>query len=152
MPAINRDYFAGALMVVLGLGAVVEGSKYKIGNLLLMGAGFVPVVLGAALALIGLLIALGAAKGATQPTLQHDVVEPPDWRGAVCIVLGIVAFIALGAYAGLVPATFACVFISAMGDRATSWKGALALAAGVTLFGTLLFSYGLQVNLPLFGH
>ena len=54
-------------------------------------------------------------------------------------------------YAGLVPATIACVFISAMGDRGTSLKEAFLLSIGVAIFGAVVFYFLLKVNLPLFG-
>ena len=40
----KRDYYAGGLMVLLGVGAAVTGSGYKFGTLARMGPGFMPVV------------------------------------------------------------------------------------------------------------
>ena len=76
---------------------------------------------------------------------------PPDWRGWLCIVSAAGLFIALAARAGLVPATLACVFVAALGDRGNSWREAILLAIGITIFGTLLFVYVLRVQLPMFG-
>ena len=50
----------------------------------------------------------------------------------------------------MAPATFACVFVSALGDRTATLKSSLVLAAGVTVFGVLLFSYLLKVPFPIF--
>ena len=50
----------------------------------------------------------------------------------------------------MVPATFACVFVPALGDRTATLKGSALLAAGVTFFGVLLFSYVLQIPFPMF--
>ena len=50
----------------------------------------------------------------------------------------------------MVPATFACVLIPALGDRAATVKGSAILAAGVTVFGVALFSYVLKIPFPLF--
>jgi uncharacterized protein (DUF486 family) len=36
-----------------------------------------------------------------------------------------------------------------LGDRTTTWKEALALAAVVTVLGVAVFSYLLQVPMPL---
>ena len=44
-------------------------------------------------------------------------------------------FIVFGSVAGMAPATFACVFVSALGDRDSTWKSALILAVLVTVFG-----------------
>jgi hypothetical protein len=43
-------------MVLLGVGAAVTGSGYKVGSLAKMGSGFMPVVLGVVLAFLGILI------------------------------------------------------------------------------------------------
>ena len=62
--------------------------------------------------------------------------------------------VARGEFFGLVPATFSCVFVSALGDRTATLKGTTYLAAGVTFFGVLLFSYVLKIPFPMFrwGH
>jgi hypothetical protein len=44
-PKLKRDYYAGGLMVLLGVGAALTGSGYKVGSLARMGPGFMPVVL-----------------------------------------------------------------------------------------------------------
>lgn len=135
--------------MLLGAGAAVIGSRYSIGSLTRMGPGFFPTALGILLAFTGVLIAgsasYGSAPGATEAAIR------PDWRGWLCIVSGAGLFIVLAARAGLVPATLACVFVAALGDRGNSWKNALGLAIGVTFFGTLLFAYGLRVQIPMLG-
>ena len=52
----KRDYYAGGLMVLLGVGAAVTGSGYKFGSLARMGPGFMPVVLGVVLAVVCVLL------------------------------------------------------------------------------------------------
>ncbi len=62
----TRDYYGGALMLLIGVGAVVQGVGYDVGSLSRMGAGFFPVALGTLLALLGIALA-GSAKGARHP-------------------------------------------------------------------------------------
>ena len=50
---LKRDYYAGGLMLLLGVGAAVIGTGYKFGTLARMGPGFMPVMLGVVLAFIG---------------------------------------------------------------------------------------------------
>ncbi len=145
----KRDYYAGGLMVLIGAGAVAEASHYHVGTLFHMGPGYFPIILGLVLVFIGILIA-GAAAGSSAPGAGDHVVLPqPEWRGWGCIIAGPVLFIMLGKYGGLVPAAFGCVFVSALGDRTATLKSALVLALVITVFGVLLFSYVLQVSLPL---
>jgi hypothetical protein len=143
----NRDYYAGALMLVIGLGAAWLGNDYHVGTLNHMGPGFFPVALGAMLALCGLAIALGA-KASLAPGEEAD--RAPEWRGWGCIVAGIAAFVLLGRYGGLLPATFSLVFIAAMGDRDNTVRDALVLAAALCAVSVVVFWWGLKMQFPLF--
>ncbi|WP_298111413.1 tripartite tricarboxylate transporter TctB family protein [Bradyrhizobium sp.] len=144
----KRDYYAGGLMVLLGVGAAVTGSGYKFGTLARMGPGFMPVVLGIVLAFIGVLIA-GTALGSPEPDNQKFLPDNPQWFGWFCILAGPILFIVLGEYGGMIPAVFACVFVSALGDKTATYKSSFILACGVTVFGVLLFHYLLNIPFPL---
>jgi hypothetical protein len=143
----KRDYYAGALMVLLGLIAAHDGTNYPIGTLRQMGPGYFPIALGVLLIFLGLLIA-GTAIGAAE---SEDEVIPlrVDLRGWTCIIAGPALFILIGYYGGMMPATFACVFVSALGDRHSTLKSAAILAAGVTVFGVLLFHNLLKLPMPV---
>lgn len=142
---IKRDYYAGALMVLIGAVAINEGRNYQLGTLQKMGPGYFPMMLGALLILLGILIAGTASTGGgEEESLPHT-----EWRGWACIIAGPILFVFFGRFFGLLPATFACVFVSALGDRETTLKGAAILSASVTVFGILLFSYLLKVSMPI---
>jgi Tripartite tricarboxylate transporter TctB family len=145
---IKRDYYAGALMLLLGVGAAVTGSGYKFGNLARMGPGFMPVVLGVVLAFLGILIA-GTALASSEPDDSRFLPDDPQWFGWLCIIGGPVLFIILGQFGGMIPAVFACVFVCALGDKTATYKSSLVLATGVTVFGVLLFHYLLSIPFPL---
>jgi hypothetical protein len=145
---LKRDYYAGGLMLVLGVGAAVIGSGYKFGTLARMGPGFMPVVLGCVLAFMGILIA-GVALTSTEPDEGRFLPDNPQWFGWLCILGGPALFIVLGLYAGMIPAVFACVFVCALGDKTATYKSSLILAAGVTVFGVVLFHYLLSIPFPL---
>ena len=55
----------------------------------------------------------------TQAPGEDEQILPdnPQWYAWACIIAGPVLFIICGEYGGLIPATFACVFVSALGDR-----------------------------------
>jgi uncharacterized membrane protein YhdT len=145
----NRDFYAGGLMMLIGLGASLEGLRYKFGTLTHMGPGFFPVALGVVLTLLGMLIA-GTAVAAQRSGDEQTLPRRPEWWGWSCIIAGPILFIIFGSYGGMVPATFACVFVCALGDRTATLKGSLILAASVTVLGALLFSYLLKIPFPLF--
>ena len=149
--ALSKDYYGGALMVVIGLSAVYAGWSYQVGTLTDMGAGFFPVAVGALLALVGILIA-AAAK--TPSALPSAVTEPharlPDLRGGFCIIAGTIAFIIFGKYGGLIPATFALVFISALGDRTNTLLRATVMSIVMCAIAMVVFSWALKLQLAPF--
>ncbi|VFR61319.1 Tricarboxylate transport protein TctB [plant metagenome] len=144
---MRREWWAGGIMIGLGIAVVIGGNLYQVGSLSRMGPGLFPIILGVLLALMGVLIIVTAKT--LPPDEEGDEMGPPEWRGWACILGGLVAFMILGRYGGLVPATFALVFIAAMGDREHNWRTALLLALGVTVVGCAIFSWGLQLQFPL---
>jgi uncharacterized membrane protein YhdT len=145
---LKRDYYAGALMLLIGVGAAVTGTGYKFGTLARMGPGFMPVMLGIVLAFLGILIA-GTALGPSEDDDKKFLPDNPQWFGWFCILAGPVLFIVLGLYLGMIPAVFACVFVCALGDNTATYKSSFYLAAGITVFGVLLFHYLLSIPFPL---
>jgi putative Ca2+/H+ antiporter (TMEM165/GDT1 family) len=144
----KRDFYAGGLMILLGLGIALKGATYRSGTLMHMGPGFLPTALGIMLILIG--IAIGATALAPSEEDQSILPPQPQWWAWACILLSPVLFIIFGRYFGMAPGTFACVFIAALGDRNATWKSTIILATVVTVFGVTLFSYFLQVPMPIF--
>jgi len=137
-------------MMLFGLIAAVNGPSYHVGTLMHMGPGFMPTALGVVLIVLGILIAGTAAAGAPDTDAEENILPPhPQWFAWLCILAGPFLFIVFGSIGGMAPATFACVFVSALGDRTSSWKSALVLAASVTFFGVVLFHYVLQIPMPV---
>jgi hypothetical protein len=155
----KRDFYAGGLMVLLGLGIALKGATYRAGTLMHMGPGFMPTALGVILVLLGIAITAAAFSpsgdghagdhgGAAGD--QSILPENPQWWAWFCILMSPVLFIFFGRYFGMAPGTFACVFIAALGDKGATWRGTFVLATVVTVFGVSLFSYFLQVPMPIF--
>ncbi|MEO7116047.1 MAG: tripartite tricarboxylate transporter TctB family protein [Caldimonas sp.] len=144
--SFNKDRVGAGLLILIGAGIAGQGLTYRMGALTRMGAGFVPVVLGTLLMLVGVAIGVTAEPGdfGTAKTM------PTEWRGWLCVLGGVVAFVVFGSHGGLVPATLLSVFIAAMGDRTNSIRDAIILAVGVTIAGVLIFVYGLSMTFPMF--
>lgn len=141
---LNKDRTGAILLIVLGVAVIVQANGYRMGSLTRMGAGFMPTVYGTLIVLIGVMLGATAKRGPDEAGL------PPEWRGWICIVAGVLAFVLFGTYGGLVPATFASVFISAMGDRKNTVRDAALLSLAMVIAGTLIFNVGLHLQLPLF--
>lgn len=143
--ARTRRLLSGGLVTLTGLAVTMEGTTFGMGTMARTGPGFFPTVLGVVLTFVGVLITVVPDR-----TEDHDTAAfgRPDWRGWSCIILGIAAFALIGEMAGLGPATFACVFISAFGDREATVKGSLILAVAATVVAAVVFSWLLKFQLP----
>ena len=107
---------------------------------------------GRELAAAGLVILLGVVAVPALPDEEEaasDHTPKTQYRAWACVVGGLIAFIILGRYGGLLPATFVLVFVSALGDDGNSVKSALLLAVGVCVMAAVLFSWLLQMQFPL---
>ena len=142
---ITRDHWAGLLVAVTGACAVEAGWSYGLGTLSGMGPGFFPAAVGTILVAVGLGIAFTA-----RPRDARPVSRVVDWRGGSCILLGLAAFTVLGRYGGLMPATFAVVFLSALGDRHNTVAAAAVLALVMCAICAGVFWWGLRIQMPLF--
>ncbi|SAI69469.1 membrane protein [Bordetella ansorpii] len=142
--------------MIAGCGAltILHAYSYNIGELARMGPGYFPLMVGCFLVVLGVLVPLSPdpdevledahAADLPQPTRRQRL------RGMACIAGGIGLFIVLGHYLGFLPAAFALVFTAAMGDTSNSPKSAAILAAAMTLFAAVVFSWALQLQFPMF--
>ena len=144
----KKDFYAGGLMILFGLVMSLKGPSYRLGTLMHMGPGFLPTALGVILICLGIAIAAGSL--ATADGEDEDILpENREWLAWGAILCSPLAFMLFGAYFGMAPGTFACVFVAAMGDREATLKNSLILSAFVTVFGVALFSYVLQIPMPV---
>jgi hypothetical protein len=146
----KRDFYAGILTTVLGAAVAFDSiTFYNLGTLTHMGPGMFPMMLGVTLAFIGILI-FGAGLVTPLGDDEHILPRQREWRGWACILAGPLLFMVFGEFFGMAPATFICVFVSALGARTSTLKSSAILALGITFFGVLLFSYVLQLPFPIF--
>jgi hypothetical protein len=158
---LTRDHAGGALMTALGVAVAAAAFGYEIGTLRSMGSGFFPLVLGVLLALVGgAIVATTPLRPPAEPAPAPEEAEAApaaaphargiDLRAWGCILGSVLAFVVLGRHGGLVPASFVSVLVAALGDRGNSVRAAAGLAAAMTVFGVIVFHFGLHVLLPLF--
>ncbi|MDE2515298.1 MAG: tripartite tricarboxylate transporter TctB family protein [Rhodospirillales bacterium] len=150
MPHPVRERIGGALMIALGLTVTAIAARYRLGTLAVMGPGFFPAALGVILVFCGGLVAI--FPGASTTSMPPIVTEGGgvDPRGWLAILAGIVAFIVVGRYGGLMPASFAVVAIAALGDRSNSWRDAVLLGLVMTTVSVGVFWWMLGLQMPLF--
>lgn len=108
-----------------------------------MGPGFLPRVVCVLLILVGLAVGLPALR---RPLV---LIEPVKVRPVVVILLSIVGFGLAVTYFGFVLASLWLILSSALADPGGKLRQTLLLAGGLTVFGALVFVYGLGVQVPL---
>ncbi len=146
LKGLNKDYYGGVVMIVAGLCAAYVGSGYRLGTLSRMGPGFFPTSLGILLTAVGAAIAIGASLATTVKRADFSF----DLRGCGAILGGLIAFVLVGRSGGLALATFALVFISAIGDRSNTFKQAVWLALAMVAIAIVVFHWALGLQLRLF--
>jgi hypothetical protein len=140
-----RDLWPGLIFVTAGLAAVLRGREYSMGTATKMGPGYFPIVLGALLALIGLVLVVRSA------------LRPGDRLGALALkplglVLGsAVLFGLLLRGAGMVVALVVLAVVSGSASRQFEWGRAVALALGLAGFSVLVFAKALGLPIPVRG-
>lgn len=139
----NRDKsdVAFALVIVLfGLYVAWSGVELSIGRLARIGPGFFPLVLGVAIAALGI--------GVLFEPRDAEEKGSPNLRALLFVSLALLAFAWLVERAGLFPATAALVLLVAAGSRdRPSLLGILGLIGGLCTVGYVLFVWVL--GLPL---
>jgi hypothetical protein len=140
----SKDFWSGIMLIAIGGGALIIGRDYPFGTALRMGAGFFPLVLGAALVLFGVYFAVRGLK-------SHDRIEG-NWspRALIILPLAFVAFGLLMEHAGFVPALFVLVVGSAAAGTEFRLVEVLLLATFLTALGVAVFVWALGLPYPLF--
>lgn len=148
----SPDMLAGGTFVVLGLAFALGGRTYGMGSTLAMGPGYLPVVLGVILAVLGAFITLQGLRGGN-PDDRAAAEErgPVPWARGGMLVAGIVFFGATVEGLGLAPALLVTTFVAALACRGVSPLKALAISGGLTVLCLGIFVGLLQLRLPLLG-
>ncbi|AZQ68305.1 tripartite tricarboxylate transporter TctB family protein [Silicimonas algicola] len=138
----HTGLWAGGMLIVVGIFALVVASGYTFGTPRRMGAGFFPVVLAVLLVLLG---------GALTVTARHELMPILlRLRPVVAILGSILTFALLIRPVGLLPTIIIAVILAALAEKGRRLWSVLALGAGVALVVAGIFVFGLNVPLPLF--
>ncbi|WP_020656145.1 tripartite tricarboxylate transporter TctB family protein [Massilia niastensis] len=140
-----KDFWTGIIFLSIGLYAVVVGQDYDMGSAGRMGPAYFPTVLGSMLALIGA-IAIGRSFFRPGEKISRFYIKE-----LVLILAAVLLFGFLVRGAGLVPAAVLIIMISAYASPKFHLGKTIALAAGMALFGVLLFVKLLGLPMPILG-
>ena len=150
----QKDFFAGLMFLIVGIGFAIGATNYSIGEGARMGPGYFPLVLGCVMAILG-----GAL------TLTALVVETPDgapvgnwaWKPLFFIIAANLAFgVLLGGLPsigvpamGLIIGIFALVFIASLAANTYKFKPTLFLAIALAAGSYVAFIWALKLQMQV---
>jgi len=142
----KKDFNAGLLFLIMGLGFAIVARNYPMGTAVRMGPAYFPTILGYLLALLGIIVLIESFVAADKPP---TATQP---RALLWILGSVVAFALLvGPWnAGLVPASLVIVVMSAYGGQEFRWREAIISSVVQTALCVGIFYYGLGLPFRLF--
>ena len=143
---ISRDIFAGGLLLFVGGGIFVLIWHYPSGTMSDMGPGMVLQIASGVIALLGIIQILRSLKQSVDPAegLQLRLVLRP-----FVIPAAMTVFALLLPWLGLAVTAACTTFIASYGSSSLSRRERIASALVLAAFVTLLFGYGLRLQVPI---
>lgn len=140
------DVLAGGMFVLIGGAFVVGSLGYELGTPLRMGPGAFPLLVGAVVAVLGLAIVI---KG----LIAGEVIEfgAIPWRAVAAIAAALLFFGFTVRGFGFVPTAAVTALLTTLASTRVRPLMAVTVAAGLTVASTLIFVFGLQLRIPLWG-
>ena len=139
----NKDFWAGMMLLGIGVAAMFISRDYRFGSALRMGPGFFPTILS------GILIAFGICIMAVGLRSGEKIQGSLSLRALVMLPLSLILFGILMQVAGFIPALVALVFVSAASGREFKLMEVLLLTVVLTVASVALFIWGLGLPYPL---
>jgi hypothetical protein len=111
-----------------------------------MGPGFFPAMLSGLLLLIAVALMVRSFLRSGETPFGEFA-----WRAVIVLTISIVVFAATARGLGMLPGTFVATLIACGASRQIGPGRAVATAAGIAVFCTLVFTEALGVPLPVLG-
>ncbi len=141
----HRDFWAGAMFVVIGVAFAAFAQAYKLGTPARMGPGFFPTMLGVLLALLGTAIVVQSLAGNGAPK-RVDAVR---WRPLALILLSVLVFAIALPRLGIIVSIALLVAISSLAADDFRWKETLVSIVVLIALSWLVFVKGLELQFPV---
>jgi hypothetical protein len=139
-----KDFWAGMMFIAFGLFFMIWAmTHYQMGTAVRMGPAYFPTVLGGMLAVLGLLVLIESLA------MQGPPVPAFAFRPLILISLACVVYGYIMKPLGLIGATAALVFISALGGHEFKWREVTTLFLVLIVFSIAVFVKGLTLPFPI---
>ncbi len=141
----SKDFKAGLLFIIFGIGVTFLARYYPIGTAAKMGPGYFPFLLGLILTILGIVVSLKSlSKGKGK-----EKKIPLRIRPMAFVLSSIILFGLLLQPLGMILSTFFLIIISSMGSDEFNIKIALLNALFLVLAILIIFVYFLQFQIPV---
>ena len=140
-----KDFWIGLLYILFGSSAILIARDYGMGTGGRMGPAYFPNILG------GLLIVIGAISVIRSFIAHGAPIGTLAFKGLLLVSVSVLIFGILVRGAGLAVSLPLLVIISAYASTRFRWGPTLLIAAGLTIFCSLVFIKGLGIPLPIIG-
>jgi hypothetical protein len=138
-----KDFWAGLIFIAIGGGFVLLAQQYRLGDMHRMGPAMFPTLVGALLAVLGVIIALRAFAFLGEP-VPRFYLRPIGVSVLAIVLLGVAL-----QWLGLIAAVAVLVLVGAYAARDVRPLENLALAAVMIAFSVAVFVWLLGLPLPL---
>ena len=142
----QKDFFAGLMFLVVGLGFAFGATHYSFGSAAKPGPGYFPFGLGLLLALLGGMVLFNALSIERD---GGDRIGHIAWRPLIIIVGSIAMFGVALPRLGLIVTLPLLVLLSSLAGDEFRLRDALVNAALLTVGSWGIFIWGLKLQMPL---
>lgn len=139
----NPDLLCSFIFVAIGVATLVASTTLAVGNLAMMGPGFMPIAISIVVIAIGLVVGIAAISR------NPEAISPIRLRPLLTLLLVVGGFAFGAEFLGFVITSAGLVFFGSMADRDWRLKEALISSLVLTAFGVLVFIKGLDVQMQL---
>lgn len=150
----QKDFFAGLMFSITGVGFAIGATNYTIGEGARMGPGYFPLLLGIVLAVLGAIIVLQAMVVETE---DGDKVGTIAWKPLGFIIGANLLFgVLLGGLPslgipamGMIVGIYGLTFVSAMAGDEFKFKEVAILATVLAILSYVAFVWLLNLQFPV---
>ena len=137
------DLLASAIFIGLGGLVLWSTSDLPAGSAAMMGPGFMPLMIASLLIILGLVVGvMGAFK-------HVEALDAVKLRPLLILLASVGGFAFAAEIAGFVIAAAGLIIFGSMADKEWRVREVLISSTVLTLFGLLVFIYGLNVQMPV---
>ncbi len=137
------DILAGAVLVFLGGLGFWGARDLSFGTAARMGAGFLPDIVCVLLVVIGAIVLVRAFRLPLRTTGEWNL------RPLVVLAVAMSGFSIFAENQGFIVSSVWLLAVASFADPNSRWREVVVSTLLLTLFGALVFIYGLGVNLPI---